>query len=78
MLWRLTVLKLPTAYIVLPHWTIWRICSTADVVAGKCGIDVTGVASTGPGGVAACVAGANPATASAETAATLAAAASLE
>ena len=28
-------LKLPTAYMVLPHWTIWRICCVGLDVAGR-------------------------------------------
>src|SRR5258708_39552701 len=60
----------------MPHWRIWRICPTVGVLGGKCGIEVTGVLRTGPGGVAAWLAGANPAKASAEAAATVVAAAS--
>src|SRR5215469_13513363 len=75
-LWRLIVENVPTAYIVEPHLAIWRICSTVVVVAGKCGIEVTGVVSTGPVGVAAWAAGNDPATPKAEATARPPAAAS--
>src|SRR5215472_16090328 len=45
------VLKLPTAYIVWPHCTIWRTSSIWGVEAGKCGNVVGGVADTTPAGV---------------------------
>src|SRR5215475_3284547 len=37
-----TTEKVPTAYMVLPHWTSWRTCSVGVVVAGKCGVPVAG------------------------------------
>jgi len=74
---RFTTVNVPTAYIVESHWTIWRICSVVDVVAGKCGVEVTGVLRTGPAGVAAWVAGAKPANPSADAATTVVEAASL-
>ncbi len=37
-----TTEKVPTAYIVLPHWTSWRTCSVVGVVTGKCGVPVAG------------------------------------
>ena len=40
--------KVPTAYIVPPHCTSWRTCSTAPVVF-SCGV-FAGVADTGPVG----------------------------
>src|SRR5262252_8422564 len=46
-----TVVKLPTAYILSPHCTIWRTSSTWGVEAGKCGNVVGGVADTTPAGV---------------------------
>src|SRR4051795_1114594 len=35
-----TALNRPTAYIVVPHWTIWRTCSTDPSVPGvaSCGV----------------------------------------
>lgn len=46
----LIVVKVPTAYIVLPHCTICRICWTGLVIGSRCGVFVTGVADTGPVG----------------------------
>src|SRR5580700_5598204 len=54
----LTEVKVPTAYIVPPHCTSWRTCSTAPVVF-SCGV-LAGDADTGPAGPAA-LAGARPA-----------------
>jgi hypothetical protein len=36
--------NVPTAYIVPPHCTSWRICSVGLDVESKCGVVVTGVA----------------------------------
>lgn len=56
-------LNVPTAYIVPPHWTSWRICWVVLDVAGRCGVFVAGNADTTPTGgcsppVPACAAGA--------------------
>jgi len=40
--------NLPTAYMVPPHRTSWRTCSTVEVLAGKCGVPVAGRAWTKP------------------------------
>ena len=77
-LWRLIVVKVPTAYMVLPHWAICRICSVVLVLAGKWGVEVTGAAWTGPGGVTAWLAGVYPASPKAAAAAMLVVAASLQ
>ena len=56
----LTEVKVPTAYIVPPHCTSWRTCSTAPV-AFSCGV-LAGVADTGPVAASAAVpAAADPA-----------------
>src|SRR5215468_3945465 len=34
--------KVPTAYMVLPHCTSWRICSVVVVLAGKWGVPAAG------------------------------------
>jgi hypothetical protein len=55
-------LKVPTAYIVAPHWTIWRIWSRGVDLAGRRGVLLAGLADTTPDGggpppVPACAAG---------------------
>src|ERR1022692_475511 len=50
----LTEVKVPTAYIVPPHCTSWRTCSTAPV-AFSCGV-FAGMAVTGPAGATAATA----------------------
>src|SRR5262245_38719024 len=42
--------KVPTAYIVPPHCTSWRICWTCGVLAGRCGRLAGGVGCTTPAG----------------------------
>ncbi len=37
--------KLPTAYMVWPHWTNWRTCSVVPVAA-SCGVPLAGVFDT--------------------------------
>ena len=45
------VVKVPTAYIVLPHCTSWRICWTGlSAVAFRCGVLLAGVDDTTPDG----------------------------
>src|SRR5215469_5520372 len=39
--------KVPTAYMVVPHCTSWRICSVTPV-ATSVGVPATGVEDTGP------------------------------
>jgi hypothetical protein len=39
--------KLPTAYMVPPHWASCRTCSVVPVVA-SCGVPAAGVEDTGP------------------------------
>src|SRR5262249_28252607 len=46
----LIAVNVPTAYIVPPHCTSWRICSTWLVFAGSCGKLVGGVGETTPAG----------------------------
>src|ERR1019366_8462746 len=66
----LIVEKVPTAYIVPPHCTSWRICSTGlSSVVIRCGVSPGGVGDTAPaGGEAAKDGAAMPATLSPATA----------
>ena len=43
-----TTEKVPTAYMVLPHWTSWRTCSVVGVVAGKWGVPIAGCVCGSP------------------------------
>jgi hypothetical protein len=61
--------KVPTAYIMPPQSTSWRICSV-DVVVASWGVPASGVADTGP---PAAPAGVSPAAPTPTTATTVAA-----
>ena len=45
---RLIVVKVPTAYMVLPHCTSCRTCSVVPVYDPSCGVPLAGVEDTGP------------------------------
>ncbi len=40
-------MNVPTAYMVFPHWAIWRTCSVVPVGA-SCGVLYAGVVPGGP------------------------------
>jgi hypothetical protein len=51
LLCRTIVVKKPTAYIVLPHCTIWRICWVGlSAVVFRCGVVAAAVVDTNPEG----------------------------